>query len=117
MASLQTPDLPDALRSAPPSLSDEARAIFDSMVTTMDFADAPARMLVVRFCEIHDQLAEAKKKLAESGPVFRDRWGQPRQSPWAHRELELTRELARLYRVMGLDQQRGGEQGKLEFLP
>src|SRR5579859_3918177 len=90
--------LPLALVS-PEHLSANSREFFNVNVVTGTFDDPPGRVLLLAFCEMLDALAEARSHLKTEGAVFLDRWHQPRANPWARRELELVRELGKVYRL------------------
>lgn len=97
--------LPEDLRTPPAHFSNAAREFFTHVVATGSY-DAPARAMLIRFCEIRDQLAKLKAELASSEHpfTFTDKHGQPRMNPLVKHELALTNEYGKLFRLLGWDQ-------------
>jgi|SRR5581483_9642639 len=97
--------LPTDLKAPPEHFSPEAREFFTHVVATGSY-DAPARALLIRFCEIRDQLAKVRAEMASNGHpfTFTDKHGQPRMHPLVKHELSLTNEYGKLFRLLGWDQ-------------
>jgi hypothetical protein len=64
--------------------------------------DAPARALLVRFCEVRDELEAVRMEAYPA--IFTDKHGQPRTHPGKKHELALTNEYGKLFRLLGWDQ-------------
>lgn len=95
--------LPDDLKVAPAHFSAAAAEFFAHVIATGSY-DAPARAMLIRFCEIRDQLAKARQELGEITFTFTDKHGQPRMHPILKHELALTNEYGKLFRLLGWDQ-------------
>lgn len=97
--------LPEDLKAAPEYLSASAREFFACVVATGSY-DAPARALLIRFCEVRDQLVKIRTELADAnqGFTFTDKHHQPRIHPLVKHELALTNEYGKLFRLLGWDQ-------------
>lgn len=96
--------LPQDLQGPPDYLSEPAREFFLHVIGTGSY-DAPARALLIRFCEVRDQLAKLRTELASMpGFTFQDKAGQPRLNPLVKHELALTNEYGKLFRLLGWDQ-------------
>lgn len=111
--------LPEDLKAPPAHFSPEAREFFLHVVATGSY-DAPARALLIRFCEVRDQLAKVRQELAslEQPFCFTDKHGQPRMHPLVKHELALTNEYGKLFRLLGWDQAPpDGAQGAFFFVP
>ncbi|MFN7315261.1 MAG: P27 family phage terminase small subunit [Phycisphaerae bacterium] len=59
--------------------------------------------LLAMACEALDRAAAAREAIAEHGPVFTDRYGQPRARPEVQIERDSRIAFARLLRELGLD--------------
>jgi phage terminase small subunit len=59
--------------------------------------------LLVLACEALDRAAQAREAIAEHGPVFVDRYGQPRARPEVQIERDSRIAFARLLRELALD--------------
>jgi hypothetical protein len=77
--------------------------------------DEPATIrMVERLGELIDAMDECKEILrANGGPFIEDRFGKPKLHPAADREIALTNEFGKIYRLLGLDQQPSDSQGRL----
>ena len=97
--------LPEDLKAAPEHFSTAAREFFTHIVATGSY-DAPARALLIRFCEVRDQLAKLRTIIAsmENPFTFVDKHEQPRMHPLVKHELALTNEYGKLFRLLGWDQ-------------
>lgn len=97
--------LPEDLQSPPDHLSPAARELFLHVVASGSY-DAPARALLIRFCEVRDQLAKIRVELAGGAITFTftDKHQQPRIHPLVKHELALTNEYGKLFRLLGWDQ-------------
>lgn len=97
--------LPDDLKAPPEHFSPEAREFFLHVIATGSY-DAPARALLIRFCEVRDQLAKVRAELSAAGTSFTfvDKHNQPRLHPLVKHELALTNEYGKLFRLLGWDQ-------------
>lgn len=97
--------LPGDLKAPPEYFSPDAAEFFTHVVATGSY-DAPARAMLIRFCEIRDQLAKVRKELASSDHPFTfvDKHNQPRMHPLVKHELALTNEYGKLFRLLGWDQ-------------
>lgn len=97
--------LPEDLQSPPDHLSPTAREFFLHVVASGSY-DAPARALLIRFCEVRDQLAKIRTELAGDAITFTftDKHQQPRIHPLVKHELALTNEYGKLFRLLGWDQ-------------
>lgn len=96
--------LPGDLQGPPVHLSAPAREFFSHVIGTGSY-DAPARALLIRFCEVRDQLEKVRVELAAGqGVTFVDKHGQPRIHPLVKHELALTNEYGKLFRLLGWDQ-------------
>jgi phage terminase small subunit len=96
-------DLPEYLRQPPTHLSEARREFFRHVVSTAPY-DAPARALLIRFCEVWDELITVREALQSGGPMFTDKHGQPRIHPLKKHEVSLTNEYGKLFRLLGWDQ-------------
>jgi len=97
--------LPADLQGPPEYFSDEAREFFLHVVATGSY-DAPARALLMQFCEVRDKLAKIRVELAKfDNPfTFQDKHGQPRIHPLVKHEGALINEYGKLFRLLGWDQ-------------
>lgn len=95
--------IPDDLQAPPSHLTETARDFFLHIVGNGSY-DAPARALLVKFCEVRDQLETVRGELAGKSICFTDKHGQPRIHPLAKHELALTNEYGKLFRLLGWDQ-------------
>lgn len=97
--------LPEDLKAAPEHFSLAAREFFGHVIATGSY-DAPARAMLVRFCEIRDQLSKLRMELAKADCPFTfiDKHNQPRMNPLVKHELALTNEYGKLFRLLGWDQ-------------
>lgn len=97
--------IPDDLKAPPAHFSPEAREFFLHVIATGSY-DAPARALLIRFCELRDQLAKCRAELASVGTSFTfvDKHQQPRIHPLVKHELALTNEFGKTFRLLGWDQ-------------
>lgn len=102
---MSSAEVPEDLNGAPLHFSPTSRDFFMHVVATGVY-DAPARALLIRFCEIRDQLAKVRTELAsmEHSFTFNDKHGQPRIHPLVKHELALTNEYGKLFRLLGWDQ-------------
>lgn len=102
--------LPRDLQGPPDHLSAEARELFLHIIATGSY-DAPARALLVRFCEVRDQLGKLRTEMAAASGAFTftDKHGQPRLHPLVKHELALTNEYGKLFRLLGWDQAPDGQ--------
>lgn len=109
-------NLPEDLQGPPEHLSEVARAFFLHVVSTGDY-DAPTRALLIRFCEVRDQLTRLRAELAakEQSFTFTDKHGQPRIHPLVKHELALTNEYGKLFRLLGWDQE--PKDGQMPLFP
>ena len=97
-------ELPEILECVPEGeLLPESRDLYAHIIATGQY-DAPSRILVINFLQQRETAILARKHVAEEGRVFKDRWGQPRQNPWAKEEREAVAAMSRLYRSLGWDQ-------------
>lgn len=96
--------LPEDLQGPPDYLSPATREFFLHIVATGSY-DAPARALLIRFCEVRDQLTRLRVELQTTGFTFVDKHGQPRVHPLVKHELALTNEYGKLFRLLCWDQQ------------
>jgi len=93
--------IPADLEGPPAHLSEKSRQFFLHVTTTGDY-DAPARALLVRFCEVRDELEKIRTLQYET--CFKDKHGQPRIHPLVKHEVALTNEIGKLFRLLGWDQ-------------
>ncbi len=109
-------NLPADLQGPPEHLSSEAREFFLHVVASGSY-DAPARALLIRFCEVRDQLCRVRAELTKDGVTFTfiDKHKQPRMHPLVKHELALTNEYGKLFRLLGWDQVPGD--GQLPLFP
>jgi hypothetical protein len=84
-------------------LTAENQERYRAIMGSGHYSDAQARILVAAFLEQFERKELARAHVAECGPVFKDRWGQERESPWCDVERKALREMARLYRMLGWD--------------
>ena len=63
---------------------------------------APALELLRVACEALTRADEAAEIVSKQGPVFTDRWGQPRQHPAAVLELNHRGQAARYLQALGV---------------
>jgi hypothetical protein len=83
-------------------LSLEARKLFKSITAAYDLEDHHLTVLQVAL-EALDRLRQAQEALAEEGPVYRDRFGAPRKSPWVSIEENARLQFLRGMRELDLD--------------
>lgn len=95
--------LPEHLQGPPAHLSARQREFFLHVIATGSY-DAPARALLIRFCEVGDQLETIREELASKGVTFVDKHNQPRIHPLVKHELALVNEYGKLFRLLGWDQ-------------
>jgi len=109
----------DLALDAPRELSDAAHAFVEDMLSTHDFSDAAARLLLYRMAEIKDEIVKCQAVLRENGGrFFKDRFGKPKVHPAAQQETALTNELGKLFRLLGMDQDaRGGGKDQQSLWP
>ena len=98
-------NLPEDLLGPPDHLSPATRDFFLHIIATGSY-DAPARALLIRFCEVRDQLIKLRAELTAGTFTFTftDKHGQPRIHPLVKHELALTNEYGKLFRLLGWDQ-------------
>jgi hypothetical protein len=77
--------------------------------------DAAARILVIQFLRQRETAETARGHIASEGAVFKDRWGQPRQNPWVDIERQASREMGRLFHLLGWDM--APPDGQLDLFP
>jgi phage terminase small subunit len=108
--------LPADLQGPPEYLTPEASEFFLHVVSTGSY-DAPARALLIRFCEVRDQLVRIRIELKTGNQsfTFNDKHGQPRIHPLVKHELALTNEFGKLFRLLGWDQ--APPDGQLSLFP
>lgn len=103
-------DLPADLLEPPEHLTPRSKEFFRHVVGLSDY-DAPARALLIRFCEVRDELEELRRQKIPA--FFQDKHGQPRVHPGKKHELALTNEYGKLFRLLGWDQAPPNGQGNL----
>jgi phage terminase small subunit len=109
--------LPEHLKQPPPHLSSAATEFFLHVVATGSY-DAPARSLLITYCEICDRLEEVRRELSEKGRYFTDKHGQPRVHPLVKEQESLINEKGKLFRLLGWDQAPpDAGQGAFFFMP
>jgi phage terminase small subunit len=98
-------EIPEHLRQAPAQLRESIRDFFESVVRNNAAYDATARTLLIRYCELLDQLEDVKAQRKEKkiNYYFNDKHGQPRIHPLAKHEMQLTNEIGKLFRLLGWD--------------
>jgi hypothetical protein len=134
--------LPAGLQAPPEHLTAESREFFLHVIATGSY-DAPARDMLVRFCEVRDRIVQARRELgkfsnpakknSENGSgledsggappaendrssfVFTDKHGQPRIHPLVNVERGLINEYGKLFRLLGWDQ--APPDGQLPLFP
>ena len=67
----------------PPDLAASGRILWIRISSDFKFEDSASLALLAEGCRAADLLEAARAQLASSGPVFRDRWGQPKTHPAA----------------------------------
>jgi phage terminase small subunit len=88
--------------SPPPHLRPETAAWWRSI--TADFSLEPHHIRLLRLaCEAWDAGQAAREAIAEHGPVYVDRFGQPRARPEVAIERDNRIAFARLMRDLALD--------------
>jgi phage terminase small subunit len=102
-------NIPTDLQTAPEHLSARARLWFDHILAHSENT-LPDVVLVIAFLEQADMAEYARLHVNEEGPVFKDRWGQPRENPWLKIHREAHREMGRLYRELRWNKDPIGEQ-------
>ena len=82
----------------------EIRAFFDCIVAHGNY-DASALTLVLRYCELLNQLEDIKQERVAKGITFtfNDKHGQPRAHPLVKYEISLNNELGKTFRLLGWD--------------
>jgi hypothetical protein len=85
-----------------PKLSLEAQKLLASITAAYDLEDHHQTVLLVAL-EALDRLRQAQKALEEEGPVYRDRFGAPRKSPWVSIEENARLQFLRGMRELDLD--------------
>ena len=106
--------LPEDLKAPPEHFSVQAREFFLHVVATGSY-DAPARTLLMRYCEVMDRLSQVTRELREEGRYFTDKHGQPREHPKAKEYRGLINEQGKIFRLLGWDQA-PPEDGQSSFL-
>jgi phage terminase small subunit len=94
------------MRPKPPSnLSRGAKKIWVSIADELDELDGSALLLLNMLAETWDTRQAARAEIAKSadGPIFLDRFNQPKVSPHALVEANCTLAIIRLYRTRWLD--------------
>lgn len=94
--------LPAELQHAPEYLTASSRELYEHICSTGTY-DASARILVAQFLYQRDVAANAREHIEKEGRVFKDRWNQPRQYPYVEIERQATREMGRLFHLLGWD--------------
>lgn len=95
--------LPEDLKSAPEHFSPASREFFTHVVATGSY-DAPARSMLISYCEVMDRLTEIRAFLRENGRCFTDKHNQPRERPEAKEYRGLINEQGKIFRLLGWDQ-------------
>lgn len=95
--------LPEDLKAPPEHFSAAAREFFTHVVATGSY-DAPARTLLMRYCEVMDRLSQVSSELRVNGRYFTDKHGQPREHPMAKEYRGLINEQGKIFRLLGWDQ-------------
>ena len=95
-------------RPKPPKHLSRASAVwYREVATTWELEAHHLRMLQL-CCEAWDRGQDARETLAECGPTFIDRWGQPRAHPSVAIERDARVVFTRCLRELGLDIQEPG---------
>lgn len=89
-------------RRAPEHLRVSTRAWWRAVVASYELAEHHRRILTLAG-EAFDRAVEAREALAEHGPYFTDRFGQPKAHPALAVERDSRLAFARLLRELNLD--------------
>ena len=96
--------------AAPRHLSRSSRALWRRLVADYGLDDEPHSLRVLTLaCEALDRADEARVILAAEGPVFHNRFGEPRPHPAAAIERDAAIRAARMFRELSLDSDMPGE--------
>lgn len=96
------PRLPGDLPDPPEHLSEESAEWWRSVVATYDLRDHHLRLLQAA-AEAWDRSQEARRAVADEGPYYLDRFGQPKAHPGLAAERQARNEFRLLVRELGLD--------------
>jgi P27 family predicted phage terminase small subunit len=95
------PKKPD--RDRPPAhLSRESKAFWSRVIESYVLEEHHLRTLRTAL-EAWDRAQQARRALAEAGPVYTDRFGAPRKSPWVSIEENARIQYLRAVRELRLD--------------
>lgn len=86
----------------PDHLTDESAAWWRALHEAFHFEAHHLRLLEAA-CTAWDRAEEARRTVEEAGPVFNDRFGQPKAHPAVAIERKARNEFRLLLRELGLD--------------
>lgn len=86
---------------APSHLRPTTRKWWSDVVKTYEMGGTHI-MLLTSACESWDRLQAAREVIDKEGPVFIDRWSQPRQRPEVDIERHCRASFERTVRLLGL---------------
>jgi len=93
---------------APKGLSEEAKSLWNSVVSTWEM-DGAAHVLLANCCRALDRAREVERILAKDGPTLKDRFGQLQQHPCV-RTLAVEHGIfLRTLKQLGLDIEQIGQ--------
>ena len=91
------------IKRAPTHLKTEGRKFWKHVLRDFDLVDAHHLKDLELSCQCLDRIEEARIKIETEGSYFRDRFGQPKESPWCKAERDNKVLFARLLRELSLD--------------
>lgn len=95
--------MPDPkLPQAPSHLAPETRRWWRSVVENYELEEHHRKLLTLAG-EAWDRACQARRLIADEGPVFHDRFGQPRRHPAVGIEEQCRVQFARILRELDLD--------------
>ena len=65
----------------PAHLSKESKAIWKNILSEYEISDSGGLSILKSALEAYDRCEQARASIAKTGPIFKDRWGQPRPHP------------------------------------
>jgi P27 family predicted phage terminase small subunit len=88
--------------TAPAHLSPEAKTLWAALMNDYDISDSAGRALLRVACEAFERAEQARAAIKRTGAVCKDRFGQPRASPWVNIERDARAQMVAALRALRL---------------
>ncbi|MGA2881086.1 MAG: hypothetical protein ABSG13_19220 [Bryobacteraceae bacterium] len=93
--------------------SEKARAFVAELREKLRLDDPASQRLGDLLGEFIDELDECRAALIRDGQFVRDRFGKLKLHPACQREIAISNEFGKTYRLLGIDQASKSDQGDL----